>query len=272
MVERMCTDADIETAHRRPAADDAGPPARRVRQAGQGAQARLHGRLGAPQAQRPGAAHGALQGPVQEPRRAGREADRDRCDRPRFPVTRNGVRRRDTVIPLTSSDVTSTPAPPARTPTSQPTTRPTRPHEDPPPECRRRHASVPRLGRRRRRRPARGVPGADVRARPFRGRGRVDALHARDRRPGVRQQAVVPAARPESRRRGRAARGDRGLRTRPDQARDRAARRDDRGPNCEVTDRRRARSTSPISIREVVTSTTAASTSHRCSSRRTTSS
>ena len=62
--------------HRRPAADHPGPPARRVHQAGQGAQARLHGRLGAPQAQRPGAAHGAVQGPVQEPRRAGREADR----------------------------------------------------------------------------------------------------------------------------------------------------------------------------------------------------
>jgi proteasome accessory factor A len=32
--------------------------------AGQGAQARLHGRLGAPEAQRPGPAHRALQGPV----------------------------------------------------------------------------------------------------------------------------------------------------------------------------------------------------------------
>ena len=76
MVERMCTDADIDDGDRHAAADDAGPPARRVHQAGQGAQARLHGRLGAPEAQRPGAAHGALQGPVQEPRRAGREADR----------------------------------------------------------------------------------------------------------------------------------------------------------------------------------------------------
>ena len=59
-----------------PAADDAGPPARRVHQAGQGAQARLHRRLGAPEAQRPGAAHGALQGPVQVARRARRAADR----------------------------------------------------------------------------------------------------------------------------------------------------------------------------------------------------
>ena len=47
------------------AADDAGPPARRVHQAGQGTQARLHGRLGAPEAQRPGAADGVVQGPVQ---------------------------------------------------------------------------------------------------------------------------------------------------------------------------------------------------------------
>ena len=47
------------------AADHPGPAARRVHQAGQGAQARLHGRLGAPEAQRPGPAHGAVQGPVQ---------------------------------------------------------------------------------------------------------------------------------------------------------------------------------------------------------------
>ncbi len=57
--------------HGRPAADHAGSPARRVRPAGQGAQAGLHGRLGPPQAERPGPAHGAVQGPVQEPRRAG---------------------------------------------------------------------------------------------------------------------------------------------------------------------------------------------------------
>ena len=47
------------------AADDSGTVARRVHQAGQGTQARLHGRLGAPEAQRPGAADRALQGPVQ---------------------------------------------------------------------------------------------------------------------------------------------------------------------------------------------------------------
>ena len=57
-------------------ADDAGPTARRVRQTGQGASPRLHRRLGPSQAQRPGPTDGAVQGPVQEPRRAGREADR----------------------------------------------------------------------------------------------------------------------------------------------------------------------------------------------------
>ena len=46
------------------AADHPRPAARRVHPPGQGAQARLHGRLGAPEAQRPGAAHRALQGPV----------------------------------------------------------------------------------------------------------------------------------------------------------------------------------------------------------------
>ena len=76
MVERMCTDADIDDGRRHPAADHPGPAAGRVHPAGQGAQAGLHGRLGAPEAQRPGPAHRALQGPVQEPRRAGREAHR----------------------------------------------------------------------------------------------------------------------------------------------------------------------------------------------------
>ncbi len=48
----------------------------RVHQAGQGTQARLHRRLGAPEAQRPGAAHRPLQGPVQVARRARRAVDR----------------------------------------------------------------------------------------------------------------------------------------------------------------------------------------------------
>ena len=47
------------------AANDAGTVARCVHQAGQGTQARLHGRLGALEAQRSGAADGAVQGPVQ---------------------------------------------------------------------------------------------------------------------------------------------------------------------------------------------------------------
>ena len=76
LVERICTDADIDEAVETPAADHPGPAARRVHPQGQGAQARLHGRLGAPEAQRPGPAHGPLQGPVPGARRAGREAHR----------------------------------------------------------------------------------------------------------------------------------------------------------------------------------------------------
>ncbi len=92
MVERICSDADIDTALDVPPQTTTGPPAGRVRQAGQGTQARLHRRLGAPQAQRPGSAHRAVQGPVQEPRRAGRTADRE-------PLTATDSRRgADTVI------------------------------------------------------------------------------------------------------------------------------------------------------------------------------
>ena len=61
---------------REPTPDHQGPAARGVHPQGQGAKARLHGRLGPPEAQRPGPADRAVQGPVQEPRRAGREADR----------------------------------------------------------------------------------------------------------------------------------------------------------------------------------------------------
>ena len=71
---------------RHPAADHARPAPRRVHQAGQGAQARLHRGLGPLEAERPGPAHRPVQGPLQEPRRAGREADQlalkrvpDRC-------------------------------------------------------------------------------------------------------------------------------------------------------------------------------------------------
>ena len=58
------------------AADHPGPAARRVHPAGPGAPPRLHRRLGAPQAQRPGPAHRAVQGPVPGLRRAGAAADR----------------------------------------------------------------------------------------------------------------------------------------------------------------------------------------------------
>ena len=75
-VERMVERRRDHRARSHAAPDHTGPPARRVHQAGQGAQARLHGRLGAPEAQRPGPAHRAVQGPVQVPRRAGRAADR----------------------------------------------------------------------------------------------------------------------------------------------------------------------------------------------------
>ncbi len=86
LVERVCTDEEIDRGGRRAAADHAGPAARRVHPQGQGAQARLHGRLGAPEAQRPGPAHGAVQGPVQGSRRAGREAHRQ----PLMPSFRRG--------------------------------------------------------------------------------------------------------------------------------------------------------------------------------------
>ena len=72
------------------AADHPGPAARRVHQAGQGTQARLHGRLGAPEAQRPGAAHRALQGPVQVARRARRAAIASLVAPPSMPSFRTG--------------------------------------------------------------------------------------------------------------------------------------------------------------------------------------
>ena len=53
-----------------------GPAPGRVHPPGQGAQARLHRGLGAPEAQRPVAADRAVQGPVQVPGRAGGEAHR----------------------------------------------------------------------------------------------------------------------------------------------------------------------------------------------------
>ena len=70
-VERTCTDEAIADAMIHAPGDDPGPPPGCVRQAGQGAPPGLHGRLGAPQAERPGPAHGPAEGPVQVPRRAG---------------------------------------------------------------------------------------------------------------------------------------------------------------------------------------------------------
>ena len=75
-VERVCRDLDIFQAKIGAAADHQGPAARGVHPAGAGAAPRLHGGLGAPEAERPGAADRALQGPVPLRRRARGEADR----------------------------------------------------------------------------------------------------------------------------------------------------------------------------------------------------
>ena len=103
-VERIVTDEEIADRGQHAAAEHARPAARRVHQAGQGTQARLHGRLGAPEAQRPGAAHGALQGPVQVARRTRRAPDREplapralvpeRCDRRALLEERAGLAAR----------------------------------------------------------------------------------------------------------------------------------------------------------------------------------
>ena len=61
---------------RHTAADHPGQAARRVHRRRAGRRPRLHRRLGAPQAQRPGAAHRAVQGPVPVGRRAGQAAHR----------------------------------------------------------------------------------------------------------------------------------------------------------------------------------------------------
>ena len=65
----------------RAAADDPRPAARRVHPARPGAAPRLHRRLGAPQAQRPGPADRPVQGPVPLGRREGREAHRQHVTR-----------------------------------------------------------------------------------------------------------------------------------------------------------------------------------------------
>ena len=75
-VARVTSDLEDLRGEVRAAADDARPAARRVHPQGPGAPPRLHRRLGAPQAQRPGPAHRALQGPVPGVRRAGPAPDR----------------------------------------------------------------------------------------------------------------------------------------------------------------------------------------------------
>ena len=68
-----CTDPEMFEAKTVPAADHPGQAARRLHQGRPGAPPRLHRRLGAPQAQRPGPAHRPVQGPV---RGRGRPGDR----------------------------------------------------------------------------------------------------------------------------------------------------------------------------------------------------
>ena len=75
-VARVTTDLKIFEAKSVPPADHPGPAARRVHPQGPGAPPRLHRRLGAPQAQRPGAAHRPVQGPVPRPGRAGAASHR----------------------------------------------------------------------------------------------------------------------------------------------------------------------------------------------------
>ena len=75
-VDRLVRRRRHHRGHEPAAPDHPGPPAGRVHPPGQGAPPRLHRRLGAPQAQRPGPADGAAEGPVPVPRRARREADR----------------------------------------------------------------------------------------------------------------------------------------------------------------------------------------------------
>ncbi len=193
--------------HRCATADHTGAVAGRLRAAGQGTQARLHRRLGPPEAQRPGATNRVVQGPVQEPRRTSRAPHRIALS----------------PVPLGPRDVRDHhPASGGATTQSHPIGPPADGSAQV--EAAAGRSCVLRLDGRHRRCVAGRVRGAHLRDRPFRGRGRVDVLHARHQRPGLRQQALVPAARPQSGRRRGAAPGDRRLRTRPDQARDRLCR------------------------------------------------
>ena len=92
-----------------PAADHAGQTARRVHQRRTGSRPRLHRRLGSPQAQRPGSAHRAVQGPVPLRRRAGQAANR-------VDVGRRRSRLRSTVsCPRSTSGAPIRGLPPRRT-------------------------------------------------------------------------------------------------------------------------------------------------------------
>ena len=85
LAARITTDEEIDGGRRQAAADHPGQAARRVHQRRPGGRPRLHRRLGAPQAQRPGPAHSAVQRPVPSGRRAGQAAHRQhvaRCARP----------------------------------------------------------------------------------------------------------------------------------------------------------------------------------------------
>src|SRR5205823_2473812 len=69
-------------------ADDPGPPAGRVHPPGQAEAPRLHGRLGPPEAERPGAADRAVQGPLQVRGRA-----RGAPDRPHVTPVRRALKQ-----------------------------------------------------------------------------------------------------------------------------------------------------------------------------------
>ena len=85
LATRITTDEEIEEAVEHAAADHPRQAARRVHQRRPGSRPGFHRRLGAPQAQRPGPAHRAVQGPVPLCRRAGQATHRFACERRRSP-------------------------------------------------------------------------------------------------------------------------------------------------------------------------------------------
>ena len=111
-VARVTNDLKIFEAKTRAAADHARPAARRVHPQGPGAPPRLHRRLGAPQAQRPGPAHGAVQGPVQGLRRARAAAHRRHVSPPGGPRSRSGDTQRPARAAPTGTCPRGDPVPP----------------------------------------------------------------------------------------------------------------------------------------------------------------